>query len=244
MVRDNLKKAFDHHSKTQLKETERIFYRNFCDFIVETIKGVSIDKNKVKKRVVFTNLNEVEDMVKESKSVLFLAAHQFNWELMLLSAVLQFPISIDYVYHPLHHKGSDELMLKMRSRFGAEPVKRGEVGRLVIRRRNQSRCYALVADQLPRSKDKKLFVDFFNIKTGFFQGIEQIAHLINGPVAYFHIIKVKRGYYEVKMVTLTHDPKNEPEGAIVKAYARALEENIKEQPAGWLWSHKRWKRSK
>lgn len=242
VVASNLFKAFPEKSAEERKAIEYRFYINFCDFIVETIKGVTISKEQVMKRVSFTNLDELKKIIARNKSVLFVTSHQFNWELMQLSAALQFPIGIDYIYHPLHNKGSDKLMLKLRGRFGAEPVKRREVGRQVIRRRNEARGYALLADQLPGGKDKKVELEFLGINTLFFEGIEQLAHLVNGPVVYSHIIKVKRGYYEVKMVELIKDPKAEPKDATVKAYVQAIEDNIKEQPEGWLWSHNRWKK--
>ncbi|MGK7392590.1 MAG: lysophospholipid acyltransferase family protein [Candidatus Cyclobacteriaceae bacterium M2_1C_046] len=244
IVRANLQKALPERSAQERKEIERRFYRNFCDFIVETIKGVSLKKEQVTERVVFTNLDDIKRYLSQGRPVLMLASHQFNWEWMQLSAAVQFPIGIDYIYHPLHNKSSDQLMLKMRGRFGAEPVKRSAVGRQVIRRRNESRAYALVADQLPRNRDKKVWVDFLNIETAFFQGIAQIAHLIDGPVAYFHLVKKHRGYYEATMIKLFDDPKKESEEDIVQSYAHAVEANIKEQPEGWLWSHKRWKRNK
>lgn len=244
VVQANLQKALPDKTASERKEIEGNFYRNFCDFIVETIKGVSLKKEKVKERVVFTNLGDITKLLTKGTSVLMLASHQFNWEWVQLSAALQFPIGMDYIYHPLHNKGADKLMLKLRGRFGAEAVKRSEVGRQVIRRRSESRAYALVADQLPRAKDKKVWVDFLNIETSFFQGIAQIAHLINGPVAYFHIVKKRRGYYEVTMVKLFDVPKEESEETIIQAYANAMEANISEQPEGWLWSHKRWKRKR
>ena len=47
------------------------------------------------------------------------------------------------------------------------------------------------------------------------------------------------------MKPLAVDPKNTAEGEITTAYAKALEQNISEQPEMWLWSHNRfrWKRN-
>lgn len=244
VVRSNLKRAFPGKTDEERVLIERGFYRNFCDFMVETIKAVSIDKKSLEERVVFTNLNEVNATINEGRSVLFLATHQFNWELMMLSASLQFPIDIYYIYHPLHHKGSDNLMLKLRGRFGANPVKRREFGRHVIKHRSLKRGYALVADQLPPIQDKKVWVNFLNLETAFFQAIDQTARLVNGPVMFFNIIKEKRGYYKVSMEKITSNPEADPEGYIIKKYAEGLQENINAQPEGWLWSHKRWKRKR
>ena len=45
------------------------------------------------------------------------------------------------------------------------------------------------------------------------------------------------------MVPLTWEPKEHKDYEITNLYAAALEEQIREQPELWLWSHKRWKRT-
>lgn len=40
---------------------------------------------------------------------------------------------------------------------------------------------------------------------------------------------------------MTDSPKNEPLFEITRAYFRMLEDNIREAPQYWLWSHRRWK---
>ena len=45
----------------------------------------------------------------------------------------------------------------------------------------------------------------------------------------------------MQMKTLAADPKHTEEGEITTSYARALEQNIIEQPFMWLWTHNRWK---
>jgi KDO2-lipid IV(A) lauroyltransferase len=241
VVRNNLKKAFPAASETEWRNIEREFYRNFCDFIAESLKGLKIAPEELRERVVFTNLKEFEKLTKHKGSVLMLAGHQFNWEWMQLSASLQFPIPLDYIYHPLHNKSFDNLMLELRGRFGAGPIKRREAARQIIRRNAEARGFCIVADQLPAGRDKKRWVSFLNSETAFFYSIEQLAKITNLPVAYFNIRKIQRGKYEVQMHIISTEPRAEDEGVIIKKYAKALEENIKQQPENWLWSHKRWK---
>lgn len=242
VVRDNIKRAFPKASEEKILEIQRKFYQNLSDFIAESLKGLTITPADLKGRVVFKNIEAFEDLAENYGSVLMFAGHQFNWEWMQLSASLQFPLPLDYIYHPLHNKSFDDLMLTLRGRFGASPIKRREASRQIIRRNAKGRGFAIVADQLPAGRDKKLWVSFLNNQTAFFYSIEQLARLINQPVAYFNIRKVQRGKYEVEMHLLSIEPRAEKEGIIIKKYAKALEENINQQPENWLWSHKRWKR--
>ena len=53
--------------------------------------------------------------------------------------------------------------------------------------------------------------------------------------------KVKRGYYELTFTLISDTPKEEANGDIITKSALLLEKEIKNNPAYWLWSHKRWK---
>ena len=241
VVRSNLSMAFPERSSEELLVIEKEFYVNFCDFIVESIKGLSINPDNISGRVTFINLDEIRQVFTQHGSVLMLAGHQFNWEWMQLSASLQFPVTIDYIYQPLKNKASDNLMLYLRGRFGAKPVKRREAARQILKNRNEAKGIALVADQLPTRRDKLIWLTFFNKKTAFFESIEPLSRLANIPVAYFNIEKISRGRYMVKMTILSMAPNEEKPGMLLRKYASLLEENIRKQPHNWLWTHKRWK---
>ena len=56
-----------------------------------------------------------------------------------------------------------------------------------------------------------------------------------------NIKRVKRGYYVSEVVLLTKEPRSLPNGEITKRMIAFIEDTIREQPANYLWSHKRWK---
>ena len=62
-------------------------------------------------------------------------------------------------------------------------------------------------------------------------------------VFYGDVRRIKRGYYECEMKLMTEKPKEMDENEITKVYFRMLEETIRRDPANWLWSHNRWKRT-
>jgi len=53
--------------------------------------------------------------------------------------------------------------------------------------------------------------------------------------------KIKRGYYEVEIIDITGKPTETVPKEITEKHVRLLEETILEEPAYWLWSHRRWK---
>jgi len=52
---------------------------------------------------------------------------------------------------------------------------------------------------------------------------------------------VRRGYYEVEFVNLCENPGDLNPGALTELHTRYLEEQIRQYPEYWLWSHRRWK---
>ena len=54
----------------------------------------------------------------------------------------------------------------------------------------------------------------------------------------------KRGYYEVELIKIAEPPYEKGNFDMIENYIKATEEVIKKDPAGWLWSHKRWKKKR
>jgi KDO2-lipid IV(A) lauroyltransferase len=113
----------------------------------------------------------------------------------------------------------------------------------MVKRKNLWRLIAIVSDQYPgQKKDKKYITRFLNQETAFFQAPNQIASLTKYPVVFSAIRKIKRGYYEATFVPLAEPPYVKDEEKVIDRYVQAAENLIRKYPAGWLWSHKRWKK--
>src|SRR5688500_18420109 len=160
--------------------------------------------------MVFKEPEVVEKFKADKQSILFLASHQFNWEWMLASASVNFPMAIDFVYQPVNSRFFDALTLTTRTRFGAHAIKRDEVARELVKRKQILRGIATVADQYPGyGRDKKYITQFLNQETAFFLGTNQLAQLSQYPALYYKTIKKQRGYYEAhpKLVASPPYPK-------------------------------------
>jgi KDO2-lipid IV(A) lauroyltransferase len=53
---------------------------------------------------------------------------------------------------------------------------------------------------------------------------------------------VKKGFYSVKLYLVTDILRRHPYGEITEKLTRNLEDQIRRDPAPWLWSHRRWKK--
>ena len=243
VVRKNLRHSFPEKTDDELKTIEKDFYRNLCDYGVETLKLLTISKPELMRRMQFANPELLQNFKSKNQSIFFLASHQFNWEWMLVSASLSFPFDIEFVYQPVKNKFFDRFSLATRSRFGALGIRRKDVAREIIKRRNKLKGLASVADQYPGyESDKKYRTQFLNQDTVFFYGTNQLAHLTQFPTLYYKVEKIKRGYYLSTPILLGEPPYDKTSDLVIERYVRALENSIQQAPSNYLWSHKRWKK--
>jgi KDO2-lipid IV(A) lauroyltransferase len=96
-------------------------------------------------------------------------------------------------------------------------------------------------DQAPTREESNYWTTFLNQHTAIQLGIEKIARKTNRPVFYLRVNVLKRGYYEVECVPLCLNPAETAEFEITEMHTRFLEQIIRDEPAYWLWSHRRWK---
>ncbi|MEJ7643112.1 MAG: lysophospholipid acyltransferase family protein [Chryseolinea sp.] len=243
LVWKNLTASFPEKSSAELRDIEKQFFRNLCDYAVEMLKLLTITREELGTRVVFKNADICNQYISQGRSILNLASHHFNWEWLLTAGSFSLPGEMDFVYQPVHNKFFNRFSLLSRTRFGAYPIKRDGVARNIIKRKNVVRNIALVADQYPGyGHDKKFPIKFMDQETVFFYGSVQLALLTQYPVMYYAIRKLKRGYYEATIVELAKPPYDKDNKQILESYVREVEYLIREDPASWLWSHNRWKK--
>lgn len=244
VVLENLKNSFPEKSDEEIKKIAKEFYVHFCDVLLETIKLLTISKENFKKHFSFDESAQKIFDAYESKgqSMIGVMGHCGNWEWGAIAYPTRFKQMITGVYHPLSNKNVDKLMLGLRSRFGGNiiPMSRVYKEMLLLKQKNIPTILGLIADQTP-PPEGAYWTQFLNQETPVFNGTEKIARKFNYPVIYVPIHKIKRGYYKMSAVLITDEPSKLEEGMISEIHTRALEKNIREQPAYWLWSHRRWK---
>ena len=97
LVQKNLKKSFPEKTGEERRVIEKEFYKNLCDYAIEMMKLLTISKEELAQRMVFTHMEVPEGFKSKNQSILFLASHQFNWEWLLVSASITFPMAIEFV---------------------------------------------------------------------------------------------------------------------------------------------------
>lgn len=246
IVRGNIAQAFPEMSEKERREIENRFYRNLCDIFIETVKLAHISDKEITERVRVKNIDAVNNALRSGKSVVVMLGHFGNWEWITRSALDFLPEAIACeIYHPLRDKNFDRFMLELRSRFGTENIPMAKTYRrlLEINRNGKNFVCGFIADQRPFTPVLKHWTDFLGIDTAYVDGGEIIGTKLGAEFVYGEMMRVKRGYYELTFSELK-PLKDNQENPLTRAYLKKLEDSIRRYPAGWLWSHNRWKRKR
>ncbi len=242
VVFENLKKSFPEKTHEELKLIEKKFYSYLIDLMLETLKTLTISKQEAINRCKFSDETTkiFNDLYAEKKSCIIVMGHYGNWEWAGNACSLSTQQQLYVIYHPLTNKNFNNLIVKLRTRFGTKLYAMKDTMREMIKNRHEVNSTAFIADQTP-APENAYWTTFLNQDTPVFWGTEKIAQKLNLPVVYVTVNRVKRGYYLINSEILMSDSKNTTEGQISELHTKKLEKDILVQPEIWLWSHRRWK---
>ena len=234
VVRENLCSAFPEKSEEELKDIERKFYHQLCDNFVEDIKMLTMSKEEMMRRMTFSGLEEIKKRHEAGQSLHFLYLSHFgNWEWIA---------SINYRLND----EMDELFCQLRAQYGGVNIKMKETFRRILQLKKENKNYTIgfISDQQPKWASIHHFVSFLNHDTAVFIGAEHIARKVDAFMTYGRMSRPKRGYYHLEIIPMEDHPASVPETTLTNRYFELLEADIQEHPEMWLWTHKRWSRTK
>jgi Kdo2-lipid IVA lauroyltransferase/acyltransferase len=244
VVRANLARCFPELGEAQIAGIRRRYYGGFADVLVEVIKSATLSAAEIRRRVRIVGIEQPQSLLAQGQSVLLAAAHQCNWEWMLLALSLELGFPLDAAYKPLVDSWAEREMKKVRSRFGSRLVPAKGLLADIIKRGKVVRAVAMVADQEPTTSEHKHWTRFLNRDTAFYMGPEEIARVTRFPVFFLGMKRTARGFYELRFVPLSSPGESLKPGELTERYVRLVEQQIRDAPPDWPWSHKRWKLKK
>lgn len=249
IVRRNLATSFPEYDDRRRKTIERQFYRWLCDYFVETVKLLSISNEKMLRHIEFRDVEEIEKCFDRGQDCAGILGHYCNWE-WLSATGLAFPrypeAVMGLIYHPLYNDVFDRLFLDIRKAHGGDCIPKQDILRRLIsyRRADRRTLFGYISDQSPRWKDIHLFLPFLNHETPVFTGGERIMRKMNNAVFYLDMERPRRGHYICTFKLITLGSAALPENEVTVRFFQMLEASIRRQPAFYLWTHNRWKRTK
>jgi len=241
VVMDNLLTVFPEKTLRQRRRIARQFYRNFTDSFFEMVKLLSADDKWLDKHFVIDNPEVMEGFAAQGRKIQLFLGHLFGWEVANLAMPRLTRFKFIVVYMPATSATIERLLRRLRGRTGTVLLPATRMQRAMFPYRNDVYALALVADQSPSGPENTYWLNFFGRPTAFIRGAEGGSRTGDTPAVFARVYKSGRGCYRAELTTIADQPARLPDGELTLRYRDLLEAAIREQPASWLWSHKRWK---
>jgi KDO2-lipid IV(A) lauroyltransferase len=245
VVAKNLKNSFPEKTEEELKFIEKKFYKHLADLFIETLKLSHMSKSQLMRRFTVSNIGIIDKLLEDKRDTVAVFGHYNNWE-WFTSLPLYTKYKAVSIYKPLQNKFFDRFLNDLRSKNGMVLTPMSNIIREIInnKKNNINTISAFVSDQTPVKTEIKYWTTFLNQDTPVYMGTEKVASKYDMAIVFFHIQKIKRGYYNLNIELLFDHTAGLPDHLITETHVRRLEEIIVEKPEYWIWSHRRWKHKK
>ena len=244
IAKKNILIAFPNFNEKSINEMIERMWKNIGRIFGEYIhvnKFSIIDNNK--KKIVFTNRNNMEILKKNNKPIVFFSGHFANFELMA-KCLQELGFDIGAIYRPLNNIFLNPIMEFIRKKYICPiQIEKGSNGtKKLIKHISNNNPLALMVDQRLSSSIRVPFFDqpATTTITPAQLTIKYDALLV--PVFLKRLEKTNFEFFieEPVIINRTNDYDKDIFN-ITQIMNIKIEEFIKRDPAHWLWSHDRWK---
>ncbi|HAI19242.1 MAG TPA: lipid A biosynthesis acyltransferase, partial [Xanthomarina gelatinilytica] len=188
------------------------------------------------------NVDQILELEKENKSIVLMCGHYASWEWIF---ILQRHINHKgyAIYKRLANKYFDALVKRIRAKYNSYLITTKETFTVLMaaKKKGELTINGFAADQSPKHDKAFHWQEFMNIKVPVHTGAELLAKKLDMAVVFLKVKKLKRGYYEATIETITKTPREYKDYDITDIFLKRLEAQIYEAPEYYLWTHKRWK---
>ncbi|MBU3024791.1 lysophospholipid acyltransferase family protein [Zobellia galactanivorans] len=241
VVKTNLELAFPNKTEEEILAIRKKFYHHMCDAFLEMVKTMNLSKAEVAKRYAIQNIEVIQEIEKE-KTILVVCSHYANWEWNV--SINNHVTSQGYaVYQKISNPYFDRWVKKVRARWNTILITKEETAKVVLKNHlnNKIGIFGMVSDQSPQRSRAQYWTEFMGVKVPVINGAESFARKMDLAVVFLKVSKVKRGYYSAEFIPITTSGKSTEKNEITDTFLRLAEQQIREKPEYYLWTHRRWK---
>jgi len=260
VVYTNLARSFPEKPYWELKHIAKQFYLHFATVLSEMIWFGSCRGERGRRRlekshiVEFTNPEELNRIFEANPQMMIMQTHAGNWE--LIGGIRQFsygeplsikPSEVSVTYAPLASAFWDAFMANNRVAPVSDTGFTGYVDynhilRHVLSNRAGRMAYIFITDQYPyKHGGGDMQINFLHQDTYTMSAGAGLAVKMDMSVVYLRYRTRPEGGYTMTAVPLAENASGTTVSDIMTKYYQLLEEDLREQPWNYLWTHKRWK---
>ena len=257
-VEANLLLAFPEKSPEERDQIRKDYYRHLGTIICEAIWFGACTRPQ---RLARANTGDVQgqeilnEYYSQGKSVVVLTSHTGNFEMyggLFVFAAQSEPLivpenNVCVVFRALSSPVWNEIIKKNRiaplldKKHYDAMVETNIALRYALKRKGDAMLFNFITDQYPYSEYANAKVTFFGKQTISMIGGITLARKYSMPIVYMYMAQRPQGGYTMRFSKMYDDPSAVDTQQIADEYYRRLEDDIRSQPANYLWSHRRWK---
>lgn len=239
VVLQNLSRSLPAKSYAEIREISKAFYLHLGTIAAETVRLCTMNSSTARKKLQISNRDMIMQFYRENRNMIAVLGHYGNWEyLNILPSYFPFPVNA--IYKPVKNRVMGKMIHYIRGRFGMHLLPSNQALRYLLKRKGQAQLSIFIADQYPGSLDTEKF-SFLHQPTSMFNGAEKLAMATDAVVVYLDFKRKPDDCWELEFSLITDSASKTREQEITRDFADKLQQSIMNEPAYWLWSHRRWK---
>tara|TARA_B100000123_G_scaffold257276_1_gene221156 strand:+ start:250 stop:1104 length:855 start_codon:yes stop_codon:yes gene_type:complete len=236
IIKKNLKIYSHNISNTEEKEIINGMWKNYGMTFIEYIH---LDKLKKNGKIEIHGEQNLTNIIKNNKPVIFISGHFANFELMSMT-ISKKQIPLATIYRPLNNLFLNPLMEYLRKKFICKnQIKKGINGvREAIEYIKKNHSIALMVDQRVSEGEK---INFFGKPALTTTLPAQLSIKYNLGILPVFIERKNNDRFEIQFLDEINPKNFDNKVDLSKKLNEVLEKMVTRNPSQWIWSHNRWK---
>lgn len=245
VVEKNLEYIFPGDSKKNFRA--RVFKESYLylgNLVLEIFLVFGPMKKFVKKNVTLLGLENIQNSFKSGKGAFFLASHLGNWEVMAATGGILAELDLMLVTKQLKPAWLHEAIEKGRKTYGVSATYEPRTLKDILSHLKKNKIVGFVMDQYA-GPPVGARIPFFGIPVGTPLALATLVKRTGAVVLPVKNYRTPDGRWVVDVSPpLAWESHEDPHYELAHNTARyiaTIEEAIRENPAQWLWTHRRFK---
>ena len=237
LIESNIKNFSKNLSNEEIKKISNSMWKNYGMTFIEYVFLDYLRKNN--SHVKVENVENLQNLMKKNKSIIFVSGHFANYELMSMEMTKR-KIKLATIYRPLNNFFLNPFMEYLRKKYVCEhQIQKGINGvREAIEYIKKDFSIALMIDQRVSEGES---INFFNKSALTTTLPAQLSIKYNLPIVPVFIKRVKEKKFEIKFLKEVLPENFSDKIEMTEKLNYILEDMIIKNPDQWIWTHNRWK---